>query len=249
MKPLLLVFLFVPLISCSQSAQFREIKVKPSPEKYNVDTPTIIYPIIVLTNNAVAKKINSHIKRNIADFYADDSTLSVNSTLRAAANEGLTDLTYEVTFNKNGILSLIFWVEGVGAYPSSSKETLNFDLVTGKSLTLKEIFLPEKFNAFKKTVHQDKINYLEEFKKELKEDVSNNETDSSDYDPAVELANECSKSVSLDQFIFTSSGISVFDDCDFPHMIQAMEPVYDLSYKFSMLKSSIKPKRFTQLTQ
>ena len=152
-------------------------------------------------------------------------------------------------FNKNGILSLNFWIEGMGAYPSTSREVMNFDLITGKTITLKEIFLPEKFEAFKKKVHADKINNLKEFKKELKQDVANHETDTADYDVCEELADECSKSVSLEKFTFTTSGISIFDDCDFPHYIQAMAPAYNLDYKWPDLKSSIKSKRFAQLTQ
>src|SRR4051794_25538404 len=106
MKPFLL-FLLAPFVCLSQSAHFKEIKVKPSPDKYDVDTPTIIYPIIVLTNNAAAAKINQYIKKNIPDQYANDDkpAMNIDSSLRIAANSGLTALSYEAAFNKNGILS------------------------------------------------------------------------------------------------------------------------------------------------
>ncbi len=162
MKKFLLFLSFIPLVSLSQTAKFKEIRKKPLPEKYNVGTPTIIFPIVILNNKAAERKINDSIRNAILDEYTEVANL--DSTLYQEIQGGLTDIDYEPTFNKNGLLSLHIWIVTEGAYPVTSDETLNFDLNTGNTLSLEEIFVTQKISAFKKIVSNDKIKALRNYK-------------------------------------------------------------------------------------
>jgi len=246
MKCLIISFLLLPLVVFSQSASFTHMKRKPFPEKYNVDSATIVYPIVVLGNKTAMDRINKAIRAKILDGYTEDSTLSLDSSLRIAAEDGLIVLSYEKEFNQRGLLSLNFYSEYVAAYVSVHEQTLNFDLKTGKELTVQDLFTPAGLKSFTALVKKEKKAALVKYKRELNGD----EVGKDEYKWAMEQVNEyCLNSVSLDEFIITPSEIIVLDKCEFPHVIQALGPTYELRYKIKSIKSWLKPERAKQLTQ
>src|ERR1700736_3332435 len=107
-----LPFLLIFLISISAHAQrvsIKEIKLKPNPKFYNVKDSTIIYPIIISKYPKTNKQINDKIRNEILG--PNEKNISLKKGLEVLINDGLIDLSYEITFNKNDILSLNIYAE------------------------------------------------------------------------------------------------------------------------------------------
>ena len=104
----LLVCLLTPTVH-SQAVRIKEIKCKPSPQSYNTGDTTIIYPVIVTHNPAVSKLMNDAIKSEVLPTLDDSET--VRNALKEFIEDGLTTISYDITFNRNGILCLYVYVE------------------------------------------------------------------------------------------------------------------------------------------
>ncbi len=235
----------------SQVAKFSELRLKPLPEKYNADSATIIYPLVRLDDKNLSEKINSSIRKTIV-FEEDenDSLISIDSALQAQVNDGLINLSYEAVFNKKGILSLEFYLEGVAAYPISWHEYLNFDLKTGEPITLKDVIKKEKYNEFIKLVTAKKAAAMKTYKLEMKKDLNSKNISKEDYDFAMSYAKEnCYVTPSLEKFKLTKSFFQIFDDCEFPHMMNALGPTIELRFKLSSIRLFIKEEMYKKLTQ
>ena len=59
-------------------------------------------------------------------------------------------MSYEVTYKRNGILSMNIFAEGCGAHCSSWYTYFNFDLKTGKTLKLSDLISENRIDSFEK---------------------------------------------------------------------------------------------------
>jgi hypothetical protein len=204
------------------------------------DSVRVIYPIVHTKNKAVAGQINAIIRKTI--FPEPEGTAdSLPSFARQYSAYWLTNLYYDIERNDEGLLSMVIFLEGYGAYPSNFSHYLNFDLNTGKPLTLEEMILPAKLDQFRRKLKQDKRTGLSAHKKKLKGFLQEKELDPSMHDWAAGMVDECMNTLSLKNFSLTKSGIAVYDVCDFPHAIKAFQPAFHLSYGRKFLKGFLKP--------
>ena len=119
-----------------QNLIVKEIKRKPNPKFYNTGETTIIYPLISTNNKKVDDLINFHIKNDI--FSPDNEKEDVNKILIEYLNDyALINLSYEITYKQDGLLSINIFYEGCGAYCSSNTTYFNFDLKTGEKIELR----------------------------------------------------------------------------------------------------------------
>ncbi len=235
----LLLFIF-PFFNhvCAQTVTFREIKLRPKPAFYNVNETTIIYPLVITHNKSVDKLINDKIK---SETLGEDD-ISVRQALNEHISEGLINMGYEVTFKKYGILSLNINGESCGAYCSTWYTYLNFDLKTGKSLTISDLILENKIDSFKQIVFADKVKALNTYKEE-ELNYKGNDIDSTTITWAIEHVDEnCIGNVRLDNFALSNPGIEIMDPCEFPHTIRSQEPAYQLKYSYKFIQPFLKPK-------
>jgi hypothetical protein len=241
MKCILLFIWLLPSALYSQSIRIREIKFKPKPKYYNTADSTIIYPIIVTGNPVVNRLINKEIKEQVLD--PENSKATTRETIRSMIRMGLTDLSYEVTYSENGILSLKIDIEVMAAYPSVSFRYLNFDIRTGQRLEIKDIINEKMFEQFKSKVFADKIDSLKSYKEnELRSQLLNKELDTLTYQGAMELVDSyCIKSVNIETFSLSPKGIEIIDECEFPHVIRGMEPTYELKYSYWFMRPYLRP--------
>lgn len=164
MKFYFTVILLVSFSCYGQNITFREIKLSPGSHYYKTTKKTIIYPIVVTNNKRVDSLINSQIKNEV--FSPDDEKQSINKTLVENINDGLINLSYKVSYKKNGLLSFSIFSEGCGAYCSSRETYFNFDLKTGKKLSIIDLIIENKLDSFYNIVFADKVKYLREYKEE-----------------------------------------------------------------------------------
>jgi len=229
-RSLLVILLFVissdPLMA--QKASIQALLLTTAPNE-KVDS-SVQYPVISTGNAAVDGPINSAILAGLTDVANTDSTVLVMNEWIA---DGLANMSYETSFNKNGILSLAIFVEGCGAYCSSSTQHFNFDLRTGNRLDLADLIRPEKFETFCAMLETSKAAQLAEYKLEKTRQLENSTIDSVTYSWCMdEIAGFCAGPARLDNFCITANGIQVFDDCEFPHAIRPESPDIELIYRY-----------------
>lgn len=233
----------------SQSVTLKEIKLNANPKFLNVKEKTIIYPIIIVQNKNVEKIINEEIRNEIIEPIEEKK--SIVKYLEDFINNGLTDLYYDITFNKKGILSLnIYKQESGGAHLISSNTYFNFDITTGKDLNIYNLLEEDKIDSFKKVVFKNKITFLQAYKNELKRDktTGKNNMDSISYNWIVdEINTNCISQVQIEDFSLSNLDMEIIDPCEFPSIIRAFEPDYHLKFSYKFLTEFMRPeykKRF-----
>lgn len=240
-------YLFILLFTAfhdthAQNLTFREIKLKPKPAFYNVNEPTVIYPVVITGNKAVNKQINDKIRNEMLG----EEVTNVKQALIEQTQEGLINMSYEVTYKKNGILSMNIYGEGCGAYCSGRYTYFNFDLSTGKSLSIYDLLAENKIDSFRNLVFSDKVKALNKYKEQEKNNAAK-DVDSITVIWAIEQVDEnCITNVKLDNFSLSAFAIEIKDRCEFPHAIRSQEPDYELKYPYRFVLPFLKP-RFQRL--
>ena len=237
-----MISLFWTVQSKGQVALLKEIKFKPNPKQFVTRDSSIIFPIVHTKNPQVDKLINSQIKIDL--FEIEDEKQSLRSIINEQVSDyGLINLDYAVTYNNNGLLSFSINAEGCGAHCSLWTTYFNFDLKTGKKITINDIFLIDKIDSFTSIVKADKINALTNYKKEENTYFTNQDIDSITYDWAIsQVDDHCINQVSIETFSISSNSIEVIDPCEFPHAIRSQQPLLELKYTYSSISEFLKPK-------
>ncbi len=156
-------------------------------------------------------------------------------------NEGLAELDYVITLKTKDILSYRLDARGCGAYCSSYSIYLNFDLHTGEPLKLEDVINSKDLDSFRSMVLRDKIKALKLGMKEKDSLLSAGTIDSSEYNFVLEHVLRCMNEVNTDRFLLFKSEMQIVDPCELPHVIQALQPVYELKYPYKGIRKFIKP--------
>lgn len=241
MKYLFLILYLAPIIAFSQAASVKEIKLRPDPKFYNTKDSTIIFPVIVTNNKAAGKLINAKMRDEILGL--NDENLSPGMQLSGLAAEGLTDLSYTITYNIKGLLSLTVDKTETAGHLINSHIYLTFDIKTGKYLTAGELFKNNMIAGFRKKVSEDKTAFLKAYKSGYAVDLlEDKEIDSSTYEWIIEqVDNNYIGTLQFNDFSLTESGIEIIDPCWFVLVLRAFEPSYTLKYSFQFLHPFLKP--------
>ena len=228
------------MIAYGQTVTFEEIRLEPNPKFFNVKYVTIVYPIVVTKNSAVDEMINNEIKTQVLDI--EDNNASAAKLLAERIDEGLINLSYEVSFKKNNILSMSITSEGCAAYCSSYDNYFNFDLKTGELIGISTIIDETKIDSLRTLVQKEKRKALDEYKREEFLEIGGLHIDSADYRGIVNYVDEnCLDSIEIGNFSLSDSAIEFMDRCVFPHVIRSQEPVYHLVYSYKFLSEFLKP--------
>lgn len=122
---------------------------------------SLLYPEVKVPSNPIAERnINSAIKEYIdkVKAAADDIQKMVDGKKNSISTQYYCTTDYVVTHNKNNLLSIVIIYDDYtgGAHEIEINEPLNFDLTTGKQLSIKDLFKEEKVeqavNLINKTV-------------------------------------------------------------------------------------------------
>jgi len=239
MKYLLFFILLLPSATYAQVATIKEIKFKADSAYYNVDDTTIIYPVIVLKNSTIAKLINAEIR----DELGFESNVNLKAAIKERLDEGLTDISYKVTFNKNGLLSLTVYTEESQGHIVTNYDYFNFDLRSGNKITINDIIDSSKINSFTSKVFRSKVAFLEEYKKiGLNKDLQKKIIDSADYNSIIgQVGANCVNSIQLTDFSLEKNNLQIIDPCYINMAMRAVAPEYELKYTYQSIYSFLNP--------
>jgi hypothetical protein len=199
---------------------------RPKPMSEDKKSFEINYPKIKAATPALSKRIEAAIS------YQSVLGLNLNDELRTF--QWLETADYHVLYNKNGILSISLFMEGSGAYPSSTTKFVVVDLRTGLRAAPATTF--SNTLGLLALVKKAKNTEVAQAIVEIKKDKENNEEHPED------LFKESAQShpVKLDQFTVSDKGVSFHHDYGFAHVIQALQPTGEFFFTWAQLKPYIK---------
>lgn len=235
------MLLIVPDCCLAQKALLREIKLKPDSNYFNIKDSTIVFPIVVTKNSEVDKRINSRILEEM--FQPEDSSQSLKQVLAEHIENGLINLDYKISFNSGGLLSFSIDAEGCGAHCSSWTTWFNFDLATGKEITIYDLLTGSGIDSFKNIVSKDKKAALSKYLADQRIALSNKDGDSTTYEWAISQVEEsCINRISIENFSLSGGVLEIFDNCEFPYAIRSQEPTIELKYSYRKVTDFLNPK-------
>jgi len=230
MKTKLLFLLILSLIFSSQLyAQTNSLKITSKKITYNrksEDIPDhkktfeINYPVISGVNNAETGK---RLKSTISYWKNFGTTLEEN----IGDYTWLYSLDYKVNYNNNSILDISLFMEGSGAYPSTTIKNLVIDTKTGKRVYIADTFK----NIGKLLVKIEKAQKLEIAKSAVEDEISVEE---------IKEEIERSSSYTLEEFSVGDKGVTFLFAYGFPHAIKALEPSGRYFFTWREMQTHIK---------
>lgn len=183
-------------------------------------TFVVTYPLFNGTMPLAAKK---KLENTISYWRVFETTLQENLT----EYDSLSELSYKVNYNKNGVLDIALTQETIAAYPDQSTVNLLIDLKTGESVKFSDAF---------------KANALDEFAKRVDVKLSAEKTamiariDKGEFDEGGTVDKEANDAVkeqlnnlsftaeTFNEFSVNDKGVTIIYDAGFPHVIKAAQP-------------------------
>ena len=149
----------------------------------------------------------------------------------------LREFSYEVNYNKNGILDITFTQDGSGAYPDTQTKHFAINLKNGKVIKASDVFIDSSLPTLRTMLDGKLQSELREILKSLKDSKS----DPEDVRIATEAQEPQGYTIeNLDDFEVGAKGITFLYDAGYPHVIQAFEPTGRYFFTYSDLKPFIK---------
>ena len=197
-------------------------------------TFVITYPLVSGTMPAAARK---KLENTISYWRVFETTLRENLN----EYDWLSEMSYQVNYNKNGILDISLTQEGAGAYPDGRTVNLVIDLKTGEQIKIKDAFKADSLAKLAKMVNAK----LELEKKEIILSVDRGEfgegAEKGEMDPLKEQVNELSFTAeTFDEFSINDKGVTFFFDAGFPHVIKAAQPDGRYFFTWAQIKPFIR---------
>jgi hypothetical protein len=198
-------------------------------------TFVVTYPVVTGAIPAATKK---KLANTINYWRVFETSLRENLT----EYDWLSGLSYEVNYNKNGILDIALMQEGSGAYPSGRTVHLVVDLKTGEQIKFKDAFKTDSLGKLAAMVNAK----LEVEKKEIIKLIDKGEfgesSEPNEMDPLKEQVGGLSFTAkTFDEFSISDKGVTFIYDAGFPHVIKAAQPDGRYFFTWAELKPFIKP--------
>lgn len=201
-------------------------KVKDTPKEKM--TLQVTYPTI---SGAISPVVKKKLEDTISFWRVFETTLEEN----LGDNYWLSELSYTVNYNKNGILDIALAQEGVGAYPDGQTVDLVVDLKTGAQIKFADVFKAEMSEKLARLANNklaiEKAKALKEIGTASGEEKDSQRQQINDLKFTVE---------DLKEFSVGDKGVTFIYDAGFPHVIQALEPAGKYFFSWSELKPFIR---------
>jgi hypothetical protein len=230
MKKLLLIFFFSQVFNTYCQSAIIDTLYLPKSTHFIEIAKQPIYPIINTGNKNIDSLINYDIKNRFTHY--EYQLESIDSTLIKFLGNGIVYMDFEVTYNKNGIISFKIITEGCEAYCITWTDHFNYSTKTGEKLLITSI-LNDKDGSFTNLVITQKDNQFIEQKKILKEWLITNEIDSLTYQETLLYYDKCSESLDLDNFSLQENSLEIILSCYLPHFMRPLIPLIELKYLFT----------------
>jgi hypothetical protein len=227
------LFLFILLLSFAPAAFAQTVVITPKKTVYRRPKPlmdfkksfTVIRPRVKGLSAALNKKVETAISyEKVANFNLKEELTEI---------QWLEEASYEVNYNKNGILDVTIWLSGAGAYPSVYQKTVVVNLKTGAPIRPPDVFtnLGRLAATVKETQQEEIKTATEEYKKD---------PETADFDAAEYFRDADFTIKNLNEFSVSDKGVTFIYNYGFPHVVLALEPDGRFFYSWAELKPFIR---------
>lgn len=198
------------------------------------------FPLVKTGDPQLDKAINTDLKNRFTNNEYPE--LSTYAKIMKWADEQIAYLNFDVTYIKNGLISLNITAEGCGAYCTVWTDYYTYNYRTGQFLTLDQVI--DTTGSFNARVVADKDRQYERQKKELKEMLldSNADLDEDTYKWALEHYNECDSAFTLRSFALHRDHLEIIERCYLPNAIKNLTPTIVLKYEYTDIEKDLKIK-------
>ena len=242
--PLLLVFFSAVSNSLAAQASDRKgqlivtrrriVLTRPAPVVKafpNRKTAVVIYPVVRgLGDPAILKRVRSILSfKNIFDYSLDEYR----------EDPWLTEFTYVVNYNRNGVFDITFTQSGAAAYPDTQTRHFAIDLGRGQVIKASDVFISEKLGSLAPLVDRKLQTELAQIIKRLQND---SELQASEAKSIAEAMGDMKFTIeNINDFSIGAGGVTFLYDAGFPHAFRAFEPEGKYRFTYSELKPYINP--------
>ena len=220
--------MFIGTIAFGQEVQIDTFRLQKSERFKDIQSEKMNFPIIRTGDKEIDSLINTDLKNRFTDN--EYPTDALDSALIKWAGEQIVFLDFQVTYNRNGILSINISAEGCGAYCTSWTDYFNYSTSNGERLNISDVI--DNIVEFKTRVDKDKKEQYAEQKQLLKEMLNDKDSglDESTYEWALENYNDCEKNSDLESFAIYPDRLEIIEDCYLPNAIKNLTPIIWLGF-------------------
>lgn len=195
---------------------------------------TVTYPVV---SGAIAPSAKKKLENTISYWRVFETTLAENMS----EYDWLTEMSYKVNYNKNGILDIALTQEGVGAYPDGQTVNLVVDGKSGVQIKFDDAFKSESRAAFAALVNKK----LEAEKNVIIKEIESGKMGDGDREADSALKEQLQSleftAATFNEFSISDKGVTILYDAGFPHVIQAAQPDGRYFFTWAEVKPFIKP--------
>lgn len=205
------------------------------------------FPVITLINTEVSNKINEYLQSEILIIFDtiesganEEISLEKALELSSYTKKGIySEISYKVLLETKKLLSIALFCETITAYPSTHNYYFIFDLATGVPINLDNIFTEQgKSLLYLDILHKKQENINNHFeglrtKPKSKKLLKDMEDAFESYD--------CKNKVRLNNYFLESNKITFIENCEFPHVIKALDLDTKIEYIFEQLGNYLSP--------
>jgi hypothetical protein len=227
-RNLIILFVFFGTWSFGQSVHLDSFELKPSERFQNIQFGKMYFPIIRSGDKKIDFLINSDLKNRYT--LNEYPTEPLDSALIKWADDGLITMEFEVTYNRNGILSLNISAEGCGAYCTYWTEYFNYSTVSGQWLEISQII--DTSGGFGLIVREELKLQYDEQKQVLMDWINDTESGLTidDYDLVMEYYLESENTFNMKTFSLRENQLEIIETCWVPHVFLPLAPIIELKY-------------------
>ena len=223
---------FAVLFTASVAAQI--VTITGQKKVYTRVKPISGYKKTFTIRRPIAKASTPALSRKISAAIDPVKVLDINIREELTETQWLSEADFEEVFNKDGVLTMMLWMEGSAAYSDGMTKYVVVDLATGNRLTPPDVFsdLPGLLGAVKKK--QDA-----EVAKAVK-DIRAEPEFPKDQDPKDLFEYTNLEPKDLENFAVDMAGVTFFYDYGFPNALKALEPEGEFRLSWDDVRPFIK---------
>jgi hypothetical protein len=238
-----MLMMVLGLVACDQGApaEAREVRIEKKREVLKGLRQAVIHTPVFhgIEDPAVLKTLQESIASGVRDS-TGSSPEEWTKEWKAEGGGWLTEIDYQVAYNRHDLLSLVYVVAGMGPYPDQTEAYIVADLKTGRRLAATDLFKSQEELAAKvdrmRAAAVEKT--LQEHRVHLKEMEMTEEDLAATMEPAVQSRFGVEN---LDTFRLDDKGVTFVYDFGFPHVNQALEPSGEYFLSYEELRPYINP--------
>lgn len=196
-------------------------------------TFAVTYPLV---SGAMPLATKKKLENTISYWRVFETTLKENQ----GEYHWLSELSYAVNYNKNGVLDVALTQEGVGAYPDGSTVDLIIDLKTGEQIKFNDAFKADSFTKFAEMVNVKLKIETKKIIQTIDKGAFGENGKEADDSIKEQLGALSFTAEAFDQYSINDKGVTIIYDAGFPHVIQAAQPDGRYFFTWNEVKPFIK---------